>query len=147
MIAHNISIGILALPKAFSDLGLVGGIIFMVPYAAINYYTSRIVWQVTQRYNVYSYPDILALIFGRWGRWLGHTMQSLLQGFLMAVHVMAFRKAIEAITAPRIVACGPVWTLLGAVVMFLCSLSPSLKECWWMAMICECETLRICRPL
>lgn len=36
MIAYNISIGILALPKAFSDLGLVPGLLIILPYALIN---------------------------------------------------------------------------------------------------------------
>lgn len=108
----------MAFPKAFSDLGLAGGLFFLFPYAWLNYYPSRTVWQATQRYNLYSYPDILDTIFGRYGKWLGHVIQSLLQGFLMAVHVMTMRKAIAAISAPRYVVCGVWWTFLGAGVMF-----------------------------
>ena len=142
MIAYNISIGILALPKAFSDLGLVGSLFFILPYAGINYYTSKTVWQVTRRYNVYSYPDILCLIFGRWGKCFGHLMQSLLQGFLMAVHVMAMRKAVVAIPAPLNMTCGVAWTFVGAAVMFLCCMYRNLKDCWGLAFVCECDRKR-----
>lgn len=132
MIAYNISIGILALPKAFSDLGLAGGLIDILPYSLISYYTSKTVWHVTQRYGgVYSYPDILGLVFGPSGKWMGHVIQSLLQGFLMTVHVMAMRKAIVAISAPQYVVCGVLWTFLGAAVMFACSLFRNLKDCAW----------------
>lgn len=157
MIAYNISVGILALPKAFSDLGLVTGILIILPYAFINYFTSMVVWEVTQRYRksaprrcaisetltdrwraaVYAYPDILALLFGRWGRRVGNVIQIMLQGFLTAVHVMVMRKAIVAMIGPKLHICGVAWTFLGAAVMFLFCLYRNLKECAWIARICE----------
>lgn len=137
MLAYNISIGILALPMAYAYLGLAGGLLFTAVYALLNYCTSMINWQLSRRHKVDCWPDILGVLFGRYARGFGHVVQGLLQFFLMVVHVITMRKAIEAISAPRYLTCGVAWTFLGAGIMFIPCLYRSLKDCWWLAGACE----------
>ena len=65
-----IGIGLLALPHAFSSIGIIGGCIAIILIGSLNYYTMMLQIECKLKYGgrVETYSDLAFVVFGRYGK-------------------------------------------------------------------------------
>ncbi|KAK5110141.1 hypothetical protein LTR62_006275 [Meristemomyces frigidus] len=141
MIAETISLGILSLPFALSTLGIVPGVILIWVFGFVATYTGFAVWQFKMtHWEMASLAHGLELVFGRWGRYVGHVSQTLMMLFVMSAHVVIFGVAMTELTDHGL--CR-VWSMaIGAFLCFVVSIPRTMKgNSYYSALSCLSITI------
>lgn len=137
MSAENISLGVLSLPSAMGQVGLVPGIILILGLSGIAWYTGYVVGQFKLRYpQVHSMADAGDILWGRLGREVLEIGQLLFIVFLMASHVLTFTVAMNTITQHR--TCTIVFSVVSLVISMSATIGArTMSNVFWMAVVCK----------
>jgi amino acid permease len=131
MIAETISLGILSLPKALSELGLVPGLILLIGLGALASYTGFVIGQFKILHpEVHSMGDAGHILFGRFGGELLGAGQLLFIVFIMGSHILTFSIMMNAITDHG--ACTIIFMIIGTIVSLLFTLPRTLRGLTWL---------------
>jgi amino acid permease len=131
MIAETISLGILSLPKALSELGLIPGLILLIGLGALASYTGFVIGQFKILHpEVHSMGDAGYILFGRFGRELLGAGQLLFIIFIMGSHILTFSIMMNTITDHG--ACTIVFMVIGTIVSLLFTLPRTLRGLTWL---------------
>ena len=99
LIAETTSLGVLGLPQAVKNVGLIPGLILINTLYPLLWYTGIVVYQFTLRYpHIRSFADGLKQVFGRWGCYIGIGMQVVYLLFVMAAHIVGFSLMLSTVT-------------------------------------------------
>ncbi|KAJ5880558.1 uncharacterized protein N7473_011611 [Penicillium subrubescens] len=127
MIAETISLGILALPKVLSTLGLIPGVITILVVGIISTYTGYTIGTLKSRYmQIHSMADAGDLLFGRYGRQFLGIAQLVFYVFVMGSHVLTFSIMMNVLTDHG--SCTLLYSALGLVVSFILTLPRRLEK-------------------
>jgi transmembrane amino acid transporter len=133
MLAETISLGVLSLPWAIAQLGILLGAFITVSLGLFAIYTGLLIG----KFLVFC-PDVRDFAtLGRalWGRW-GYTIHAIIFTvvciLIMAGHILAFQKMMITLTASKTV-CTIYWLVLGTALQFLFSMPKSMKHQSWFA--------------
>lgn len=136
MVAETISMGILSLPAAFANLGLVPGIIILVGLGIIATYTGYVIGQFKCRYpQISSVADAGEILLGPFGRelfFIGHMLYNV---FIMASHILTFTVAFNTITEHG--TCSLAFGIVGLVLSFILSVPRTLSKMTWLSLACK----------
>lgn len=136
MIAETISLGILSLPASLAALGFVPGVLLILIIGLIATYTGYVVYQFKMKHpEVTSFADMLAITFGKPGRWIGEFLQTLLLVFIAAAHVVIFSVMLNTLTGHGL--CTVAFMAIGALVSFFATLPRTFKANSWLSIFCE----------
>ncbi|RMZ81137.1 hypothetical protein DV738_g2454, partial [Chaetothyriales sp. CBS 135597] len=140
MVAETISLGILTLPRAVADLGLVAGMIILIGMGLMATYTGYLIGQFALLHRgVQSMTEAGEIILGRFGRELCFWGANSFIIFIMGSHLVVFRKMFDALTDNRY--CGMAWTALAFVISF-CLCMP--RQCRKMFLLSAASFVSIC---
>ncbi|KAJ5160632.1 uncharacterized protein N7482_007636 [Penicillium canariense] len=127
MIAETISLGVLALPKALSILGLIPGILAILGIGIISSYTGYTIGQFKRRYmQVHSMADAGDLLMGRLGRRLLGIAQLVFYIFVMGSHVLTFSVMMNVLTDHG--SCTLLYSSVGLLVSVILTLPRRLER-------------------
>lgn len=127
MIAETISLGVLALPQTLASLGLIPGIFLIITLGIIAGYTAYLIGEFKLAHpSVQSFADCGELIAGPIGREVMAAAQLLILVFISAAHILSFAIALNVMTEHA--TCTVVFSVIGAVVSFFCTLPRTLKN-------------------
>ncbi|KAI1610235.1 transmembrane amino acid transporter protein-domain-containing protein [Exophiala viscosa] len=127
MVAETISLGILSLPQAISQVGIIPGLILLLALGALASYSGYVIGQFKMRYpHIHSMGCAGEVLFGRWGGEILGWGQFLFYIFVMGSHILTFSIMMNAITGHG--ACTIVWMVVGTILSFLCTLPRTLKN-------------------
>ncbi|PWY89057.1 amino acid transporter [Aspergillus heteromorphus CBS 117.55] len=130
MIAETISLGILSLPSAVANLGLIAAVILIVGLGTLATYTGYTLGQFKLRYpHVHSMGDAGEVLMGRVGREVLGTAQLLFLVFIMGSHILTFTVMMNTLTDHG--ACSIVFGIMGLVLSFVLTLPRTLKKVSW----------------
>ena len=127
MVAETISLGILSLPRAMADLGIVLGLILLMVLGAMASYTGFVIGQFKMRHpHIHSFACAGEILFGKYGRWLLGWGQFAFYVFIMGSHILTFSIMMNAITDHA--ACTIVWMVIGTIMSLVFTLPRTLKN-------------------
>jgi amino acid permease len=127
MIAETISLGVLALPLTLASLGFVPGVLLIITLGIMAGYTAYLIGKFKLAYPaVQSFADCGELIAGPIGREIMAAAQLLILLFISAAHILSFAIALNVMTEHA--TCTVVFSVVGALVSFLCTLPRTLKN-------------------
>ena len=127
MAASTVGVGILSLPQILASLGLIPGIILIVFFSVLSWYTGILVGQFKLRYpQVQSMSDAGAVLFGRIGREVLFAGQTAFLVLSMGSLAYAFSVAMNAITQHAL--CTVYFKLMGTGLFFLLTLHRNMKK-------------------
>ncbi|KAK4943192.1 hypothetical protein LTR10_017216 [Elasticomyces elasticus] len=127
MVAETISLGILSLPQAMSQVGIIPGLILLLALGALASYSGFVIGQFKMRYpHIHSMGCAGEVLFGRWGGEILGWGQFLFYVFIMGSHILTFSIMMNAITGHG--ACTIVWMIVGTILSFICTLPRTLKN-------------------
>ncbi|KAB8070416.1 transmembrane amino acid transporter protein-domain-containing protein [Aspergillus leporis] len=127
MVAESISLGVLSLPAAVATLGLLPAVLLIVVVGIISTYAGYVLGQFKWRYpHVSNMADVGEVLLGPFGRELLSVAQTLFLIFLMGSHLLTFTVALNNIS--RHATCSIVFSIVGLVVSFICSLPRTLEN-------------------
>jgi amino acid transporter len=136
MVAETISLGVLALPAAIGNLGLVPALCILLGLGAVATYTGYVIGQLKWKYpHISSAADAGQLIMGRFGRELLFWSNMMYLVFIMASHLLTFTVAMNTIT--KHATCSIVFGVVGLIVSFLLAIPRTLERMTWLSFICE----------
>ncbi|KAL2800252.1 transmembrane amino acid transporter protein-domain-containing protein [Aspergillus keveii] len=134
MVAETISLGVLALPAAIGNLGLVPALCILLGLGAVATYTGYVVGQLKWKYpHISSAADAGQLIMGRFGRELLFWSNMMYLVFIMASHLLTFTVAMNTIT--KHATCSIVFGVVGLIVSFLLAIPRTLERMTWLSFI------------
>lgn len=132
MIAETISLGILSLPSVLAAVGIVPGVILILVLSIIATYTGYVIGQFKLAHpHVHNMADAGEVMAGRVGREILGGAQILFLVFVMGSHILTFRIMMNTITSHG--TCTIVFSIVGAIVCFVCTLPRTLKKVSHMA--------------
>ena len=156
MMKTQVGIGALAIPRAFTPLGLIPGIIVLAAVALMTtFWSNRWIGKFKLRHpSVYSLEDACNIMFGKIGRevamvaiqlckwmWLVHGQaeaeRHLVYIFVAGSALVSVSTAFNALSSHG--ACTAVFVAVAAIIAFVSASIPTLsKISWvaWMGMIC-----------
>ncbi len=127
MVAETISLGILSLPAAMADLGIIPGLIALICLGAMASYTGYVIGQFKLRYpHIHSFACAGEILFGKWGGRILGWSQFAFYVFIMGSHILTFSIMMNAITGHG--ACTIVWMVIGTILSLLFTLPRTLKH-------------------
>ena len=127
MVAETISLGILSLPRAMADLGIVPGMMMLMLLGAMASYTGFVIGQFERRYpHIHSFACAGEILYGKWGRRILGWGQFAFYIFVMGSHILTFSIGMNAITGHG--SCTIVWMILGTLLSLLFTLPRTLKH-------------------
>ena len=127
MVAETISLGILSLPRAMADLGIVPGLILLVCLGGMASYSGFVIGQFKQRYpHIHSYGCAGEVLFGKWGGRILGWSQFAFYVFVMGSHILTFSIMMNAITGHG--ACTIIWMVIGTVLSLIFTLPRTLRH-------------------
>ncbi|KAL3490543.1 amino acid transporter [Aspergillus germanicus] len=134
MVAETISLGVLALPAAIGNLGLVPALCILLGLGAVATYTDYVIGQLKWKYpHISSAADAGQLIMGRFGRELLFWSNMMYLVFIMASHLLTFTVAMNTIT--KHATCSIVFGVVGLIVSFLLAIPRTLERMTWLSFI------------
>ncbi|RMD44775.1 hypothetical protein DV735_g367, partial [Chaetothyriales sp. CBS 134920] len=140
MVAETISLGILTLPRAVADLGLVAGIIILVGMGLMATYTGHLIGQFALLHRgVQSMTEAGQIILGKFGRLICFWGANGFIIFIMGSHLLVFRKMLDALTDNRY--CGMAWTALAFAISFILCMP---RQCRKMFLLSTASFVSIC---
>ncbi|ETI28587.1 hypothetical protein G647_01037 [Cladophialophora carrionii CBS 160.54] len=127
MVAETISLGILSLPRAMADLGIVPGLILLVCLGAMASYTGFVIGQFKMHHpHIHSFACAGEVLFGKWGGRILGWGQFAFYVFIMGSHILTFSIMMNAITGHG--ACTILWMVVGTIPSLLFTLPRTLKH-------------------
>ncbi|KAJ9609013.1 hypothetical protein H2200_006784 [Cladophialophora chaetospira] len=127
MVAETISLGILSLPKAMSDVGVIPGLMLLLCLGAMASYTGFVIGQFKLRYpHIHSFGCAGEILFGIWGKRILGWGQFAFYVFIMGSHILTFSIMMNAITGHG--ACTIIWMVVGTILSLLFTLPRTLKH-------------------
>ncbi|KAI3232134.1 hypothetical protein DTO012A9_4217 [Penicillium roqueforti] len=127
MIAESVSLGVLSLPKTLAQLGLAPALILIVGLGILATYTGYTIYQFRNRYpHIQNLADAGEVLLGAFGRELFGLGQLLFSIFIMASHILTFSVMMNTVTEHG--TCTMVFTAVGFVICFVCSLPRTMKN-------------------
>lgn len=127
MIAETISLGILSLPKAMADVGIVPGMLLLISLGALATYTGLVIGQFHMRHpHIHTFACAGEILFGKWGRRILGWGQFAFYVFIMGSHILTFSIMMNAITEHA--ACTIIWMVIGTVLSLVCTLPRTLEH-------------------
>ncbi|OBT71058.1 hypothetical protein VF21_10254 [Pseudogymnoascus sp. 05NY08] len=134
MVAETVSLGILSLPSAVAQLGLVPAVILIVGLGVLATYTGYVIGQFKLRYPfVHSMADAGEILMGRFGRELLGSAQLLFLVFIMGSHILTFTVMMNTVTDHG--TCSIVFGIVGLIVSLIGALPRTLKKVSYMAVV------------
>ena len=134
MIAHTISLGLLALPSVLAAIGFVPGVILILILGLLATWTGDLIGKFKLAHPAVRHmADAGEVVWGPWGREILGAAQILFLIFGMASHLLTFGIMLNTITAHG--ACSIIFNIVGAVVCLACTLPRKLESVSWMAII------------
>jgi amino acid permease len=127
MVAETISLGILSLPRAMADLGIVPGLILLICLGAMASYSGFVIGQFKLRHpHIHSFACAGDVLFGKWGRRIIGWCQFAFYVFIMGSHILTFSIMMNAVTDHG--ACTIVWMVVGTLLSLVFTLPRTLKN-------------------
>ncbi|KAJ5252909.1 hypothetical protein N7489_003319 [Penicillium chrysogenum] len=127
MIAESVSLGVLSLPKTLAQIGLAPAIILIIGLGILATYTGYTIHQFRARYpHIQNLADAGDVLFGAFGRELFGLGQLLFSIFIMGSHILTFSVMMNTVTEHG--TCTMVFTTVGFVICFVCSLPRTMKN-------------------
>ncbi|KAJ5933083.1 hypothetical protein N7516_007572 [Penicillium verrucosum] len=127
MIAESVSLGVLSLPKTLAQLGLAPALILIIGLGILATYTGFTIHQFRGRYpHIQNLADAGEVLFGPFGRELFGLGQLLFSIFIMGSHILTFSVMMNTVTEHG--TCTMVFTAVGFVICFVCSLPRTMKN-------------------
>ncbi|KAI9042370.1 uncharacterized protein KD926_005665 [Aspergillus affinis] len=127
LLVEAIGLGTFSLPSAFATLGLVAGIICCVGLGFVVIYTGYLVGMVKVRYpEIHHYGDIGGLVMGRPGQELVGILYVLQLILMTASFCLTGTIAFNTLSEEG--ACGLVFGVVSAILLFLFAIAPSFAE-------------------
>ncbi|KAJ6177864.1 hypothetical protein N7519_008325 [Penicillium mononematosum] len=127
MIAESVSLGVLSLPKTLAQIGLAPAIILIIGLGILATYTGYTIHQFRARYpHIQNLADAGEVLFGAFGRELFGLGQLLFSIFIMGSHILTFSVMMNTVTEHG--TCTMVFTAVGFVICFVCSLPRTMKN-------------------
>lgn len=127
LLVEAIGLGTFSLPSAFATLGLVAGIISCVSLGFVVIYTGYLVGMVKVVYpEINHYGDIGGLVMGRYGSELVGGLYVLQLILMTASFCLTGTIAFNTLSDKG--ACGLVFSVVSAILLFLLALAPSFSE-------------------
>ncbi|KAJ5757297.1 uncharacterized protein N7511_005991 [Penicillium nucicola] len=127
MIAESVSLGVLSLPKTLAELGLAPALVLIIGLGILATYTGYTIHQFRARYpHIQNLADAGEILFGAFGRELFGLGQLLFSIFIMGSHILTFSVMMNTVTEHG--TCTMVFTTVGFVICFVCSLPRTMKN-------------------
>ncbi|KAJ5471229.1 hypothetical protein N7530_008586 [Penicillium desertorum] len=127
MIAESVSLGVLSPPKTLAQIGLAPAIILIIGLGILATYTGYTIHQFRARYpHIQNLADAGEVLFGAFGRELFGLGQLLFSIFIMGSHILTFSVMMNTVTEHG--TCTMVFTAVGFVICFVCSLPRTMKN-------------------
>ncbi|KAK4866577.1 hypothetical protein LT330_008130 [Penicillium expansum] len=127
MIAESVSLGVLSLPKTLAQLGLAPALVLIIGLGILATYTGYTIHQFRARYpHIQNLADAGEVLFGAFGRELFGLGQLLFSIFIMGSHILTFSVMMNTVTEHG--TCTMVFTAVGFVICFVCSLPRTMKN-------------------
>ncbi|KAJ5302408.1 hypothetical protein N7508_007271 [Penicillium antarcticum] len=127
MIAESVSLGVLSLPKTLAELGLAPALVLIIGLGILATYTGYTIHQFRARYpHIQNLADAGEVLFGAFGRELFGLGQLLFSIFIMGSHILTFSVMMNTVTEHG--TCTMVFTTVGFVICFVCSLPRTMKN-------------------
>ncbi|CAG8896817.1 unnamed protein product [Penicillium egyptiacum] len=127
MIAESVSLGVLSLPKTLAQIGLAPALILIIGLGILATYTGYTIHQFRARYpHIQNLADAGEVLFGAFGRELFGLGQLLFSIFIMGSHILTFSVMMNTVTEHG--TCTMVFTAVGFVICFVCSLPRTMKN-------------------
>lgn len=127
LIVEAIGLGTFSLPSAFATLGMVAGVICCVALGLVVIYTGWIVGKVKIVYpEITNYGDIGGLVMGRFGTELVGALYVLQLILMTASFCLTGTVAFNTLSDNG--ACGLVFGVASAALLFILSIMPSFTE-------------------
>ncbi|KAJ5504979.1 Amino acid transporter transmembrane [Penicillium fimorum] len=127
MIAESVSLGVLSLPKTLAQLGLAPALVLIIGLGILATYTGYTIHQFRARYpHIQNLADAGEILFGAFGRELFGIGQLLFSIFIMGSHILTFSVMMNTVTDHG--TCTMVFTAVGFVICFVCSLPRTMKN-------------------
>lgn len=145
MVADTVSLGVLTLGYAASQLGLIFAIILLVAMAIFTTLTGLLYHRFWMRHRyIKSLPDALKVAFGGSviARWVAEIMSQVFLNFVMTGHVILFRSAMVAFFGKK--PCAIIWTAIGSIIMLAFTLLRAFKLQTPLCMICTSSNTSEC---
>ncbi|CRG83253.1 N amino acid transport system protein [Talaromyces islandicus] len=134
MVAETISLGILSLPAAISQLGLVPGLVIMIGMGILASYNGYVIGQIKWRFpQISSMSDAGEILMGAFGREFFGIIQLLLLIFIMASHILTFTIAFNVITAHA--TCSIVFGIITTAISLILSVPRTLRNISWLSIV------------
>ena len=127
MVAETISLGILSLPKAMANVGIIPGLILLVCLGAMASYSGFVIGQFKMRHpHIHSFACAGEVLFGKWGKRILGWAQFAFYVFIMGSHILTFSIMMNAITGHG--ACTIIWMVVGTLLSLLFTLPRTLRH-------------------
>jgi amino acid permease len=135
MIAESVSLGVLSLPKTLAELGLAPALVLIIGLGILATYTGYTIHQFRARYpHIQNLADAGEVLFGAFGRELFGLGQLLFSIFIMGSHILTFSVMMNTVTEHG--TCTMVFTTVGFVICFVCSLPRTMKNMTYISCMC-----------
>ena len=132
MLAHTISLGILALPSVLAAIGFIPGLLLIFLLGLLATWTGDLIGKFKLAYPAVQHmADAGEVMWGPWGREVLGAAQILFLIFSMASHILTFGIMMNTITAHA--TCSVVFNIVGSAVSLACTLPRKLESVSWMA--------------
>ena len=127
LIVQAIALGSLSLPKAFSTLGMVPGILVTVGFGFIAIYASYMIGLTKLKHpELRNYVDAGKLLFGTFGDWWFSFMLLGLLVLSVGSHCLTGTIAFVTITDSDV--CSLVFGVVSAIILLILAIPPSFTE-------------------
>lgn len=135
MIAESVSLGVLSLPKTLAQLGLAPALVLIIGLGILATYTGYTIYQFRSRYpHIQNLADAGEVLFGAFGRELFGLGQLLFSIFIMGSHILTFSVMMNTVTEHG--TCTMVFTAVGFIICFVCSLPRTMKNMTYISCLC-----------
>ncbi|KAJ5865391.1 uncharacterized protein N7529_007307 [Penicillium soppii] len=140
MIAESVSLGVLSLPKTLAELGLAPALVLIIGLGILATYTGYTIHQFRARYpHIQNLADAGEVLFGAFGRELFGLGQLLFSIFIMGSHILTFSVMMNTVTEHG--TCTMVFTTVGFLICFVCSLPRTMKNMTYISCMSFCSIL------
>lgn len=141
LIAETVSLGILSLPWALSELGLIPGVVVILVLGGMATYSGLMIGEFKKVYPaVNNFGDAVEIMgqsigMGRVFQEVFGWAQTLFQVFVSASHLLTWTICLNHLTDSSV--CTIVWAASGMVLFWLCNLPRTLKWTSVMSGVCK----------
>lgn len=127
LIVQAIALGSLSLPKAFSTLGMVPGVLITVTFGVVAIYASYMIGLTKLKHpHLHHYVDAGKLLFGKFGDWIFSFALVGLLVLSIGSHCLTGTIAFVTITDSDV--CSLVFGVVSAIILLILAIPPSFTE-------------------